>query len=73
MDYHISDAEMITFGLVALWDLAWRGIALWQSSQRQQKAWFVVLLVINSAGLLPIAYLILQKTRGQQSKSEGNA
>lgn len=67
MDYHISDAEMVTLGLLAVWDLAWRGIALWQSSRRQQKTWFILLLLINSAGILPIAYLIIYRGGREQA------
>jgi hypothetical protein len=47
--------------IVTLWDLVWRGMALWKSAQRKQLVWFVFLLVINSAGILPIIYLLLNR------------
>lgn len=68
MDYHISHAELITVAIIVAWDLAWRGMALWQSSQRRQKTWFALLLIVNSAGLLPITYLLLHGA----SQSKGN-
>lgn len=42
---------------LAVWSLFWKGLALWHSSRRGQPWWFVVLLVINTAGILDIVYL----------------
>ena len=38
-----------------VWSLIWKGLALWRAAQAGQPAWFVVLLVLNTAGLLEIA------------------
>lgn len=70
MDYHISDAEIVILGFVTVWDLAWRGIALWQSSRRQQKIWFILLLFVNSAGILPIIYLIICKLKENDRRED---
>ena len=43
--------------LVTIWDLVWKGIALWKSARNGQRNWFVVLLLINSLGIVPIIYL----------------
>jgi hypothetical protein len=43
--------------LVVLWSIFWKGLALWHSAQRGQKWWFVIMLVINTAGILEIIYL----------------
>lgn len=44
--------------IVALvWSIIWKGMALWHSSRNSQKNWFVVLLVINTVGILEIIYL----------------
>ena len=42
-------------------DLALRGIALYKSARKGQNIWFVALLLINSMGILPIIYFVLQK------------
>jgi hypothetical protein len=47
------------FILLALWSLFWKGLALWHSGRRDQPWWFVILLVVNTAGLLEIIYLFL--------------
>lgn len=47
--------------LFIVWDLAWKGLALWKSAQKGQKYWFIALLIVNSMGLLPIIYLLIDK------------
>lgn len=44
-------------GLLALWSLVWKGLALWKSARNDERYWFLALLVLNTAGLLEIAYL----------------
>ena len=59
---------LIVLMVVAIWDLVWKGIALYLSTQRKQKVWFVFLLVVNSLGILPIIYLILNKGKKKRSQ-----
>jgi hypothetical protein len=51
---------MMIFALlvVSIWELVWKGIALWHSAQGKQKAWFVVILIFNTLGILSIVYLL---------------
>ena len=49
--------------LVALWDGIWKVIAMWKSARNGQLAWYVCLTIFNTAGILPILYiLVFQKT-----------
>lgn len=59
MDIQFLQDNAIIIALVALWDLFWKGLALWRAARRGSKIWFVVLLVVNSAGILPIIYLMI--------------
>ena len=43
--------------LILLWSGFWKGLALWHSAQRGQVVWFIVLLVVNTIGILEIVYL----------------
>jgi len=43
--------------LVMLWSVFWKGLALWHSARRGQPWWFVIMLVVNTAGILEIIYL----------------
>lgn len=71
--YHPIDAGMFGFGpfgtlfgasfalfvLVALlWTLLWKGLALWHAARSGQWIWFIVFLIVNTAGILEIVYLI---------------
>lgn len=49
--------------LLSVWELVWKGFGLWHSAQNKQKGWFVALLLVNLAGLLPIIYLIWFKPK----------
>ncbi len=42
---------------IGIFDLIFRGIALWKSAKNSQKNWFIALLIINSVGILPLIYL----------------
>lgn len=62
MDLHLSNTAAELLAIAVLWDLIWRGIALWRSAHRDQAGWFVALLIINSIGLLPIFYILTHRT-----------
>lgn len=43
--------------VVVAWSLVWKGIALWMAARRDRLGWFIVLLVVNTAGILEIIYI----------------
>ncbi len=49
-----------------LLDLILKGFALWKSGRNNQPYWFVFLLIINSAGILPVIYLIFFDKKTKQ-------
>lgn len=57
--YGLSPFFMSGLGITVLWDLAWRGLALWRAARRKEQWWFLALLVVNSMGILPIVYLLV--------------
>lgn len=42
---------------LAIWTVAWKGVALWKSARHSHKKWFIALLIINTAGILDILYV----------------
>jgi len=50
-----------SFGLfiVAIWSLIWKGIAMWRAAHNENQKWFVVLLVVNTVGILDMLYLFV--------------
>jgi len=45
--------------LIVLWTIPWKGIALWKSARLSHKWWFVIMLVVNTVGILEIIYIFL--------------
>ena len=46
--------------LIALivWSLIWKFAALWKCGRNNQLLWFVILAIVNTAGILEIIYLL---------------
>jgi len=52
-----------------IWEVIWKAIGMWKSARNNQLAWFIFILIINSAGILPIIYLIFfQKSKKSKRK-----
>jgi hypothetical protein len=43
--------------LLIIWEIAWKGWALWIAARKTQKVWFIVLLIVNTVGILEIFYI----------------
>lgn len=43
--------------LAVIWEAVWKGIALWRAGRNAHLAWFIVLLIFNTLGILPIIYI----------------
>jgi hypothetical protein len=49
-----------------IWSLIWKGIALWKSGRHNQLYWFIALLVVNTIGILEIAYLVFFQPKNKK-------
>ncbi len=49
--------ESLIFIIIGLWTVAWKGYALWLSARSGQKKWFLVILILNTIGILEIYYI----------------
>jgi methionyl-tRNA synthetase len=56
MPFQISP---ILIFIIIIWVLPWKAWALWRAARLGQKVWFVVLLVLNTMGILEIIYLFV--------------
>lgn len=54
----MSPGTKIFLALAVIWTLIWKGIALWKAGQNGQLPWFVVLLLVNTLGILEIIYIV---------------
>ena len=49
----------IVLPLIMIWSLVWKGMALWRAAKNNSLPWFVVLLLVNTLGILEILYLFV--------------
>lgn len=55
----LAGASGVLLAFFVAWSLVWKGLALWRAGRRGEGAWFVVLLVLNTLGILEIIYYFL--------------
>jgi hypothetical protein len=59
--YTLPSAVLGTFFavtlLIIIWSLVWKSVALWHAARSNQKVWFVVLILVNTLGILEIIYI----------------
>ena len=48
-------------GIIVFVELALKGLALWKAARKNQMYWFIALLVLNTAGILPVVYLLIDR------------
>ena len=59
---------MTWLGPLVILDLVLKGFALWRAARRDEKWWFVALLLVNSVGILPGIYLLTHKEEAKKTK-----
>ena len=45
--------------ILLIWTVIWKALALWKSARLNQPIWFVILIIINTLGILEILYLFV--------------
>jgi hypothetical protein len=60
---------IMTIIVLAVWDSVWKFIALWKAGRNNHLVWFICIAVLNTLGILPIIYLLLQKKNGGTPQS----
>ena len=43
--------------IAVLWSIPWKGAALWKAARLSHKKWFIAILIVNTFGILEIAYI----------------
>ena len=55
----------LLISLVVVSEMVWKGIALWRAGRNGHLVWFIVLLIFNTLGILPIIYIFAFSRRQQ--------
>ncbi len=64
--YSFGSGTLALIILLAVWELVWKGLALWKAAQSRQTSWFVAILLLNTIGILPILYLYVFSPKQNQ-------
>lgn len=59
----MSPELFLIFIALSIWALVWKGFALWYAARLTHKWWFIILLVVNTVGILEIIYIFLVAKR----------
>lgn len=54
---NIETSMLIWLIPLLLWEITWKGIALWKAAKNNQLSWFIIILILNTIGILPIVYI----------------
>jgi len=49
--------------LLAIIDLVLKGFAMWRAVKKDHKIWFIIFLIFNTLGILPLIYLIITRKK----------
>lgn len=68
---HLGETERaVLFMLATVWVLPWKGYALWKAARREEKWWFIAILVVNTLALLEILYIFVFSKRPKKGKKK---
>jgi hypothetical protein len=54
--------------IATAWSLVWKGIALWKAARNGCKVWYLIILLINTLGILEILYIfVFSKSKSEEA------
>ena len=57
MEAFISTNSIWFLIITIFWVLPWKGLSLWIKKKKRHKLWFIILLVLNTFGIIEIIYI----------------
>lgn len=70
MDIIVSNSSIpiVWIAIAILWTLPWKGVALWKAAKNNDLVWFILLIIINTLGILEILYIFVFSKREYPKK-----
>ena len=75
--YNLSDADMVALLnnprfitvllILTVWSLIWKGVALWKAAKNGSNAWYIVMLIVNTVGILEIIYIFFFSKKKEEA------
>jgi len=59
---------LLLLSILVVWSAIWKGIGLWKAGRNNQVVWFVFMFIFNTAGILPIIYILFGQKKGKKKK-----
>lgn len=57
----VPTSLVIWIVIIVIIEFVLKGMALYRAGQNSSKGWFITLLIFNTAGILPLIYLLTHK------------
>lgn len=54
---NLAQIPTLALFILYIWSVIWKGLALWKAANLKQRNWFIAILILNTVGILEIAYL----------------
>ena len=61
--HFFSPVIIVLIVIFAILDVILKGFALWKAAKNDHGAWFVCIFIFKTAGILPLIYLLLNRTK----------
>ncbi len=58
-----ENLDLVLITVITIWSMLAKGVALWRSATLKQRNWFIVMLIINSVGIIELIYLFRFATK----------
>lgn len=72
MTLYMTSTEKIIVLILVIWSLVWKGLALWRAAHREEKKWFIAILILNTLGILEILYIYVFSKKKEEQKVISN-
>jgi methionyl-tRNA synthetase len=55
--FAVAPGVKLLMAVLIIWSVIWKGVALWKAARNSHTVWYVVLLIVNTVGILEIIYI----------------
>ncbi len=65
--FAIAAVFWIVIIAITIFELIFKAKALWRAARMSDKTWFILLLIFNTAGILPLIYISMTKDKYRET------
>lgn len=67
-DWWLGGGVIALVLVLVAWTMIWKAIALWKAARNGSKVWYVIMFLVNTAGILEIIYIFAVAKKTEVSK-----